>query len=926
VNTPSTGALSVRGAGDEDRTCEDRLRFETLLSDLSARFINMPADHVDLEIEDALREVCEDMGFDVAVLWQWEVDAPGAFTLTHHYRRLEGPPLSRQVQAGESFPWGLREVQAGRSFLLASLDDVPEDAVRDRESYRKFGVKNALLLVLAVGGGAPFGAISFHDMVTPRIWSDALIHRLEMVARIFASTLARKRHELTLRENEERLALAADSAGAGLWSLNLATGRYWTTDKAREIFGFVPGEAVTLDRVLAATHSEDRVFVQKVIDEAVAKGIEGFIEYRIIRPDGSSRRLASRGRVHGPPGKPPTHLMGVTIDVTDSKIAEESLRQSEFRLAAAMDVAELGFYEVTNGDRVTYLDRRAREIIGASKADEDAGRIFEYWGGHVHPEDLPSVMELNRVLNEGGQDRLTVDYRFLKPEHGVIFIHHLVHVIERDASGRAVRTIGVLQDVTERKRAEESIRKSEYRLASAIETAELGLYEEVGPPDNRVTTADERALRLAGDPLDPGGFLREYWIAHLCADDLEYVLSTVRGFDTGGQDLVTMEYRYRHEERGLVWLRHLVRALARDGDGRVVRLVGVLQDITERKTREEDLCRALAEVQKLRDQLTNENLYLREQMRSESGHGAIVGESEAIQRMFALAGKVATTGAAVLITGETGTGKELLAQAIHDLSSRKQTTMVKVNCAALPALLIEGELFGREKGAYTGAMTQQIGRFEIADGSTIFLDEIGDLPLDLQVKLLRVLQEGEFQRLGSPRTVKVDVRVIAATNRDLATMVREGRFREDLFHRLNVFPIVAPPLRERITDIPLLVWKFVEEFNRKMGRSIDSIPKPLMERLKQYQWPGNVRELRNMVERAMIVSDGRTLMIELPDSQSGSAAAPSKTLTHVERHHILDVLESTRWRISGKGGAAEVLGLDRSTLRSRMKNLGIVRP
>jgi transcriptional regulator with GAF, ATPase, and Fis domain len=294
--------------------------------------------------------------------------------------------------------------------------------------------------------------------------------------------------------------------------------------------------------------------------------------------------------------------------------------------------------------------------------------------------------------------------------------------------------------------------------------------------------------------------------------------------------------------------------------------------------------------------------------------------------MLALAGKVAITGAAVLITGETGTGKELLAQAIHDLSSRKATTMVKVNCAALPAPLIESELFGREKGAYTGAMTQQVGRFEIADGSTIFLDEIGDLPLDLQVKLLRVLQDGEFQRLGSHRTLKVDVRVIAATNRDLAAMVREGRYREDLFHRLNVFPIVAPTLRERITDIPLLVWKFVEVFNRKMGRSIDSIPKPLMERLKQYHWPGNVRELRNMVERAMIVSEGRTLMIELPDGHSASAPAPSKTLTDVERHHILDVLESTRWRISGKGGAAEVLGLQRSTLRSRMKNLGIVRP
>lgn len=251
--------------------------------------------------------------------------------------------------------------------------------------------------------------------------------------------------------------------------------------------------------------------------------------------------------------------------------------------------------------------------------------------------------------------------------------------------------------------------------------------------------------------------------------------------------------------------------------------------------------------------------------------------------------------------------------------------MVKVNCAALPAPLIESELFGREKGAYTGAMTQQVGRFEIADGSTIFLDEIGDLPLDLQVKLLRVLQDGTFERLGSHRTLHTDVRVIAATNRDLTAMIKEGKFREDLFHRLNVFPIEVPPLRARGFDIPLLVWKFVQEFNQKMGRSIDSIPKPSMERLKQYPWPGNVRELRNVIERAMIVSEGPSLKIQLPDPDVSASSRPS-TLEDLDRRHILDVLERTRWRISGKGGAAGILGLVPTTLHSRMKKLGIRRP
>jgi transcriptional regulator with GAF, ATPase, and Fis domain len=278
----------------------------------------------------------------------------------------------------------------------------------------------------------------------------------------------------------------------------------------------------------------------------------------------------------------------------------------------------------------------------------------------------------------------------------------------------------------------------------------------------------------------------------------------------------------------------------------------------------------------------------------------------------------------VLITGETGTGKELLAFAIHEMSGRSSKAMVTVNCAALPPALIESELFGREKGAYTGAMTRQSGRFEMADGSSLFLDEIGDLPLEVQVKLLRVLQDGQFERLGSTKTLTADVRVIAATNRDLAAMVRDGRFRADLFHRLNVYPIEVPPLRARVSDIPLLVWRFVQEFNKKMGKSIDAIPRPAMERLKYYPWLGNVRELRNQIERAMIVSDGRSLTIDLPANAPGPTSVPV-TLEEVERKHIRDVLEGVHWRISGEGGAAEILGLRPTTLHSRMKKLGISR-
>jgi transcriptional regulator with GAF, ATPase, and Fis domain len=287
--------------------------------------------------------------------------------------------------------------------------------------------------------------------------------------------------------------------------------------------------------------------------------------------------------------------------------------------------------------------------------------------------------------------------------------------------------------------------------------------------------------------------------------------------------------------------------------------------------------------------------------------------------------QVAPTDSTVLVLGETGTGKELIARTIHDLSRRKGRLMVKVNCAALPASLVESELFGREKGAFTGALTREIGRFELAHGSTILLDEIGELPVELQCKLLRILQEGEFERLGGPKTIKVDVRVIAATSRNLQQAVREGKFREDLFYRLNVFPITIPPLRERREDIPPLVWHFVNELSQRMGRSIETIHGSTMEAFKNYLWPGNIRELRNVIERFLITSTNTVFRAELPTVDTDGARAHAQTFEEVERNHILHILEMTGWRVRGEGGAAQILGLKPTTLESRMQKLGVVR-
>jgi transcriptional regulator with GAF, ATPase, and Fis domain len=303
----------------------------------------------------------------------------------------------------------------------------------------------------------------------------------------------------------------------------------------------------------------------------------------------------------------------------------------------------------------------------------------------------------------------------------------------------------------------------------------------------------------------------------------------------------------------------------------------------------------------------------------------IVSESARIRQVLAQIEQVAPTPATVLLLGETGTGKELMAQAVHDLSPRHQRSMIRVSCAAIPTSLIESELFGREKGAYTGALSRQIGRFEAANQSTLFLDEIGDLPMEVQVKLLRVLQERVIERLGGTQPVKVDVRIIAATNRNLDDAVRDKTFREDLFYRLNVFPVVVPPLRERSEDIPALVWTFIEEFSRSFGKTIESISKDSMRELQRYPWPGNVRELRNIIERAMIVANGRELVVSPPRPGERPLPLTSMTLAELEVEHIGAVLKSTNWRVRGPGGAAVRLGLKPTTLESRMTRLGIAR-
>ena len=547
------------------------------------------------------------------------------------------------MNATEFFPWTQAKLMAGEIVSVPNTAEAPPEASTDRVTWQRFGMKSTLAFPLSVGGGAVFGVVSFDGArEIPAFPAPPLLKRLQLLAQVLANALERKRAEQKLRDSEARLSLAAASANAGLWTLEPETGRVWATEKTNELFGLSPREELTLDRFFALVHPEDRETVKQTIQEAMRSGHDSAVEYRIQRPDGSVRWIASRGRRQAGSDSEPDRLMGVSTDITESK-------HVELRLLAESE----------------YL-----------------------------------------------KDEIEIDGRF--------------------------------------------------------------------------------------------------------AD--------------------------------------------------------------------------------------------------------IVGQSANLKKVFAQIEQVAPTDSIVLIMGETGTGKELVARSIHNLSRRKGRLMVRVDCSSLPSSLIESELFGREKGAYTGALARQLGRFELADGSTLFLDEIGELPLELQAKLLRVVQEGQFERLGSPKTLSVDIRIIAATNRNLAERVKEGLFRQDLYFRLNVFPINVPPLRERSEDIPLLTWRFVRELQRKMGKNIESIPRRTMEMLQLYPWPGNVRELRNVVEQALIVTSGSELNLQMPDSREATFLP---TLKGVEQRHILEVLEQTGWRVKGPGGAAELLGMKATTLISMMQRLGI---
>jgi PAS domain S-box-containing protein len=482
----------------------------------------------------------------------------------------------------------------------------------------------------------------------------------------------------------------------------------------------------------------------------------------------------------------------------------------------------------------------------------------------------------------------------------------------------------ILRDVTERVRAEATLRERKEELSEAQRVAKVGSWGWDLATDT-VTWSDEMYRIMGRDPSLPPVSYKDHPALYTPPSWARLSAAVDRALKHGTS--YELELELIRGDGQTLWTNARGEAL-KDATGRVVKLQGTLQDIAERKQAEADLQRAVMEVNRLKNQLQEENIYLREEINLEQNFGEMVGGSDALRHVLFKIEQVAPTESTVLITGETGTGKELVARAIHNASARLARPLVKVNCAALSPGLIESEFFGHEKGAFTGASARKIGRFELANGATIFLDEIGELPTELQVKLLRVIQEGEFERLGSSTTIKADVRIIAATNRNLELEVRKGLFREDLWYRLNVFPITVPPLRQRREDIPLLVEHFARRFSQELGKAITSVSPATLRSLRDHSWPGNIRELANVIERAVINSHGPTLHIgeDFAEAAVEKPAQANSTLEELERDYILRILNETGWRIEGHQGAARILGINPSTLRARMGKLGIRKP
>jgi PAS domain S-box-containing protein len=713
-----------------------------------------------------------------------------------------------------------------------------------------------------------------------------------------------------LQESKARREEAQSIAHVGHWEWDLETNVVVWSDESYRIFGLKPQERpMDLATVRALVHPDDRESLYRGVDEDLAAGVRPEDDFRIVLPSGEVRTLhaVTSIRWNSLPGDSkrdasgrPYKLLGTVQDVTERVQLTEDLRRKEAYLTEAQRISQTGSFG---------WKPRDGEIVWS----EETYRIFEFDPSTkptlemllrcVHPDDVALAQRIIERASTGAD--FDEEFRLFVHSGAIKHIHVRAHS-HSDDSGN-VEFIGAVTDITHRKTAEEKARQQEAGLRQVLDLAPQ-LVAVYGPNSERLY-ANRNALEYLGVSLDE--WLQTPNGADVHPDDVEKLWA----FGDRGSSSYELEVRVRKGDGSFRWF--LIRFSAlHDEKGQLMRWYVACTDIDERKRAEE--------------KLQWENVALREEIDKASMFEEIVGTSTPLKAVLSRIAKVAPTDSTVLITGETGTGKELIARAVDKRSRRCERAFVSVNCAAVPRDLVLSELFGHEKGAFTGATQRRIGRFELADGGTIFLDEVGELLPDTQATLLRVLQEREFERLGAERPIKVDVRVIAATNRDLNAAVANGTFRQDLLYRLNVFPIEVPPLRERKDDILMLVEYFVQRYANLAGRTIRLSDRKTLDLLQSYDWPGNIRELQNVIERSIILSSTDVFSVDelwlskgTPQASRAETSPALRVQPRSEREMIEAALTETRGRVSGPNGAAAKLRIPPSTLETRIKVLKI---
>jgi PAS domain S-box-containing protein len=706
--------------------------------------------------------------------------------------------------------------------------------------------------------------------------------------------------EEAFHRNEHLLAEAQRLSHTGSFGWNVSSGEHFWSGETFRIFEFDASAKVSVAMILGRVHPQDKSTVKAAIDAAAA-GTSIDLECRLQFPDLKVKYLRVAGKAERD-NTGSIEVIGAVMDITVQKLAEIELRRSKAHLIDAQRLSHTGSAGMEAGTRRMFWSEETARIYGYAPDTEPTPELILQ---RVHPDD---VELLKSVLERAGQEGsdFKFEHRLLMPDGSTKYILNLAHGL-CDGEGNE-ESVGAIMDITERKVVEQRLQQKERELRQVLDFAPQ-LIAVFGTHRVRLY-ANRTSLDYFGVTLDEWRDTNHGGVAH--PDDFERLLSQWDCAEASSSAF-EIEVRFRRHDGVYRWF--LIRCNpVCDDEGQVLRWYGACTDIEDRRRAE--------------DKLRRENSALREELNQASMFDEIVGSSEPLRKVLSQISKVAPTDSTVLILGQTGTGKELIARAIHKRSKRAERSFVGVNCGAIPTSLIASELFGHEKGAFTGATQRRLGRFEAASGGTIFLDEVGDLPPDIQIALLRVLQEREIERVGSDKPVPVDVRVLAATHRNLDKLVAEGKFREDLLYRLNVVPITMPSLRERAADIGILAEYFIARFGKKLGKRFRTIEKKTMKTMQEYEWPGNVRELQNVIERAVTLSDSDTFAVDeawlrREPSQVPHASALSGALQVHEKEVIEGALAQSHGRVSGPAGAATILGIPNSTLDAKIKRLGI---